>query len=221
MRSLKLAAAILALALVAAACSDDGEDGEEPVDEVTTTTPSTSPTTTQPRVTTPTTAPVEEPPATTVVEEAVSTTSTTEPPETGTSLGPPPPPSNVRCRAGNAENELLVEFDALPSPSDIAHIRVYVSVDGGPMITNGEYTIDQVDTTRSGGDRWAARARRLPANVPLRLTATSFNHLGQESGWYIVEGLYAGPGAPCGSPDDLPPPTATAGFDEGEGEQGS
>ena len=217
MRSLRLATAIFALALVAAACSDDENGEEEPVGEVTTTTGSDTPTTTQPRVTTPTTAPVEEPTPTTVVEEVVSTTSTTEPPE-ATSLGPPPPPSNVRCQAGTAENELLVEFDALPNPSDIAHIRVYVSVDGGPMITNGEYTVDQVDTTRSGGDRWAARARGLPANVPLRLAATSFNHLGQESGWYIVEGHYTGPGAPCGEP--LPPPTATAGFDEGEGEQG-
>ena len=217
MRSLRLATAIFALALVAAACSDDENGEEEPVGEVTTTTGSDTPTTTQPRVTTPTTAPVEEPPPTTVVEEVVTTTSTTEPPE-ATSLGPPPPPSNVRCQAGNAENELLVEFDALPNPSDIAHIRVYVSVDGGPMITNGEYTVDQVDTTRSGGDRWAARARGLPANVPLRLAATSFNHLGQESGWYIVEGHYTGPGASCG--EALPPPTATAGFGEGEGEQG-
>ena len=214
MRSLRLATAIFALALVAAACSDDENgDGEPP--EVTTTTESASPTTTQPRVTTPTTAP-EEPPTTTVVEVA-TTTSTTEPPET--SLGPPPPPSNVRCQAGNAENELLVEFDALPNPSDIAHIRVYVSVDGGPMITNGEYTVDQVDTTRSGGTRWAARARGLPANVPLRLTATSFNYLGQESGWYIVEGLYTGSGAPCGDMA-LPPTTCTAGCDEEEGEPG-
>ncbi len=222
MRSLRLATAIFALALVATACSDD-ENGEgEPVDEVTTTTQSDSPTTTQPRVTTPTTAP-EESPTTTVVEEAPSTTSTTAPPEAGTTLGPPSPPSNVRCQAGNAENELLVEFDALPNPSDIAHIRVYVSVDGGPMITNGEYTVDQVDTTRSGGSRWAARARGLPANVPLRLAATSFNQLGQESGWYIVEGLYAGPGAPCGDSADvvLPPTTCTAGCDEEEGEPGA
>ena len=217
MRSMRLATAILALALIAAACSDDENGEEATVDEVTTTTESTAPPTTQPRVTTPTTAP-EETPTTTVVE-VVATTSTTDPPETGTSLGPPPPPSNVRCQAGNAENELLVEFDALPNPSDIAKIRVYVSVDGGPMITNGEYTVDQVDTTRSGGDRWAARARGLPANTPLRLAATSFNQLGQESGWYIVEGHYAGPGAPCGAA--LPPPVCTAGCDEEEGEQGA
>ena len=214
MRSLRLATAIFALALVATACSDD-ENGEgETVEEVTTTTQSASPTTTQPRTTTPTTAPAEEPPTTTVVE-VVATTSTTAPPETGTSLGPPPPPSNVRCQGGNAENELLVEFDALPNPGDITQIRVYVSVDGGPMITNGEYTVGQVDTTRSGGARWAARARGLPANTPLRLAATSFNQLGQESGWYIVEGIYTGPGAPCG---DVPPPTCTAGCDEVEGE---
>ena len=218
MRSLRLAAAVFALALVAAACSDDENGEEELVDEVTTTTESVAPTTTQPRVTTPTTAP-EEPPTTTVAE-VPPTTSTTEPPETAVSLGPPPPPSNVRCTAGTAENELRVAFDALPNPAEISKIRVYVSVDGGPMITNGEYTIGQID---SSGDRWSAPARRLPANVPLRLTATSFNQLGQESGWYITEGLYAGPGAPCGDPDDavLPPTTCTAGCDEEEGEPGA
>jgi hypothetical protein len=214
MRSLRLATAILALALVAAACSDD-ENGEDvPVDEVTTTTGSAAPTTTQPRVTSPTTAPPDA--TTTTVVEVVPTTSTTAPPGAAVSIGPPPPPSNVRCQAGTAGNELLVTFDSLPNPADISKIRVYVSVDGGPMTTNGEYTIGQID---SSGDRWAAPARRLPANVPLRLTATSFNQLGQESGWYIVEGHYTGPGAPCGEP--LPPPTATAGFGESEGEQGS
>jgi hypothetical protein len=222
MRSLRLATAIFALALIAAACSDDENGEEEPADGTTTTTESVGTTTTQPRVTTPTTEPVDETPTTTAVE-LVPTTSTTEPPESVASLGPPAPPSNVRCQAGTAENELLVEFDALPNPSDISKIRVYVSVDGGPMITNGEYTVNQVDTTRSGGDRWAARARGLPANVPLRLAATSFNQLGQESGWYIVQGLYAGPGAPCGDPGDvvLPPTTCTAGCDEEEGEPGA
>ena len=214
MRSLRLAAAVLALALVAAACSDDDNGEEEPVDELTTTTGAAAPTTTQPRVTTPTPRPPET--TTTTVVEVVTTTSTTAPPETAVSIGPPPPPSNVRCQAGTAENELLVTFDALPSPDDIFTIRVYVSVDGGPMITNGEYTIGEID---SSGDRWGAPARRLPANVPLRLTATSFNQLGQESGWYIVEGRYTGPGAPCG--EALPPPTGTAGFDESEGEQGT
>ena len=213
MRSLRLAAAVLALTLVAAACSDDDNGENEPVEEVTTTTEAASaPTTTQPRVTTPTTAP-EEPATTTVVEVVPTTTSTTEPPET--SLGPPPPPSNVRCQASNADYELLIEFDALPNPSDIAKIRVYVSVDGGPMITNAEYRVDEIDTTRSDGARWAARARGLPAATPLRLAATSFNHLGQESGWYVVEGLYVGPGEPC---TPLPPTTCTAGCDEQEGE---
>ena len=213
MRSLRLATAILALALVAAACSDDENSEEVPLDEVTTTTGSATPTTTQPRVTTPTTAPPDT--TTTTVVEVVSTTSTTVPSDAAVSIGPPTPPSNVRCQAGTAQNELLVAFDALPNPADISKIRVYVSVDGGPMITNGEYTLGEID---SSGDRWAAPARRLPANVPLRLAATSFNQLGQESGWYIVEGHYTGPGAPCG--DALPPPTGTAGLGEGEGDQG-
>ncbi len=215
MRSLRLGTAVFALALVAAACSDDENGEDEPVEEVTTTTTvAAAPATTQPLVTTPTTAP-EAPPPTTVVE-AAPTTSTTAPPEVG-GLGPAVAPINVRCQAGNAANELLVEFDALPDPSDVAKIRVYVSVDGGPMITNAEYTVDQVDTTRSGGTRWAARARSLPPNVPLRLAATSFNQLGQESGWYIVEASYTGAGEPCGTP--LPPPVCTAGCEEaGEGE---
>ena len=219
MRSLRLAAAILALALVAAACSDDSEDDPDEVDEAPTTTASVNTTTSQPLVTTPT-APEET--TTTTVVVGTTTTTTTEPPDS-TSVGPPPPPSNVRCQAGTAENELLVEFDALPDPSNISKIRVYVSVDGGPMITNGEFDVGQIDTARSGGDRWAARARRLPADVPLRLTATSFNLLGQESGWHIVGGLYTGAGAPCGTPDDvvLPPTTCTAGCDEEEGEPGA
>ena len=221
MRSLRLVAAVLALALVAAACSDDAEENDEATNgEVTTTTRSVStPSTTQPRVTTPTT----EPP------EATTDTTAPEPPETTTtpppsvSVGPPAPPADVRCEAGVRDGELFVEFDALPNPSDISKIRVYVSVDGGPMITNGEFDVGQVDTTRDGGSRWAARARNLPANVPLRVTATSFNQLGQESGWYLVEGLYTAAGAPCGAAADvvLPPTTCTAGCDEEEGEPGA
>ena len=223
MRSLRLVAAVLALALVAAACSDDGEENGEATDEVTTTTRSGSTTTTtQPRVTTPTTEPPEATTDTTAAEppELRETTTTTTP---SVSVGPPAPPADVSCKAGVRDGELLVEFDALPNPSDISKIRVYVSVDGGPMITNGEFDVGQVDTARDGGSRWAARARNLPANVPLRLTATSFNQLGQESGWYIVEGLYTAAGAPCGAAADvvLPPTTCTAGCDEEEGEPGA
>ena len=220
MRSLRLVAAVLALALVAAACSDDAEENGEATDEVTTTTRSVStPSTTQPRVTTPTT----EPPEATTVTTAPEPPETTTTPPPSVSVGPPAPPADVSCKAGVRDGELFVEFDALPNPSDISKIRVYVSVDGGPMITNGEFDVGQVDTTRDGGSRWAARARNLPANVPLRVTATSFNQLGQESGWYIVEGLYTAAGAPCGAAADvvLPPTTCTAGCDEEEGEPGA
>ena len=223
MRSLRLVAAVLALALVAAACSDDGEENGEENGEVTTTTRSDStPTTTQPRVTTPTTEPPEATTDTTAAEPPELPEPTTTPPPS-VSVGPPAPPADVSCKAGVRDGELLVEFDALPNPSDISKIRVYVSVDGGPMITNGEFDVGQVDTARGGGSRWAARARNLPANVPLRLTATSFNQLGQESGWYIVEGLYTAAGAPCGAAADvvLPPTTCTAGCDEEEGEPGA
>ena len=224
MRSLRLVAAVLALALVAAACGDDAEENDEATDgEVTTTTRSVStPSTTQPRVTTPTTEPPEATTDTTAAEPPELPETTTTPPPS-VSVGPPAPPADVRCKAGVRDGELFVEFDALPNPSDISKIRVYVSVDGGPMITNGEFDVGQVDTTRDGGSRWAARARNLPANVPLRVTATSFNQLGQESGWYIVEGLYTAAGAPCGVAADvvLPPTTCTAGCDEEEGEPGA
>lgn len=204
-------AVVLALALVAAACADDSNGEEDAADLTPTPTDLANSTTTAPRATPPTTA--LEPPPSTVVE-VVSTTSTTEPP-VSTGTAPPPPPENPRCRAGTAERELLIEFDALPDPAAISKIRVYVSVDGGPFITNGEFGIDQIGTDT---DRWAVPARRLPANVPLRLSATSFNLLGQESGWYPRQGIYTGVGEPCGQP--LPPPACTAGCDEQEGEQG-
>ena len=223
MRSLRLVAAVLALALIAAACSDDSNE-DEATDEVTPTTqPASSTTTTQPRVTTPTTEPPEATTDTTALElpELPEETTTTPPPSV--SVGPPPAPADLECHGGNANNELLVEFDALPNPSDISKIRTYLQVDGEPILTNGEFDVGQIDTTRNGGSRWAARVRRVPANVPVKLYVTSFNQLGQESGWYSVEGLYTAAGAPCGSPADvvLPPTTCTAGCDEEEGEPGA
>ncbi|MCY4068658.1 MAG: hypothetical protein OXE79_06110 [Acidimicrobiaceae bacterium] len=207
MRSLRLAATVLALTLVAAACSDDDSGDGDAVDEVTTTTAPVTTTTTQPLVTPPTTAPVVLPPTTIVPElvTVVTTSTTVLPAET---VAPPVPPSNVKCRAGSAPNELTVEFDALPDPSAVSKIRVYVSNSSGAMVTNGEYTVSQIDTTRAGGSRWAARARGVEPGVPVRLTATSFNQLGRESGWYIVGGLYTGPGEACGS---LPATSTTAG----------
>ena len=220
MRSLRLAAAVLALALVATACGDDGEDSAAPDDqeEVTTTTRSVAAaTSTQPPTTPPTTS--VEPPTTSVEIIEPATTSTTEPPEPTVSVAPPPPPSNLKCLAGSAANELLLEFDALPNPEDISKIRTYMQVGDEPVLANDEFTVGQVDTTRSGGARWAAPVRGVPANVAVKLYATSFNQLGQESGWYSVAGLYTAPGAPCGdSAPDLPEPTCTAGCEEEEGE---
>ena len=223
MRSLRLVAAALALVLVATACSDDSEEnGEATNGESTTTTRSVPTTTSQPRVTTPTTEPVETTVTITVpTAEVPETTTTTPPPAVG--VAPPPAPSDLECVGGNADNELLVEFDALPNPSDISKIRTYLQVDGEPILTNGEFDVGQIDTNRSGGSRWAARVRRVPANVPVKLYVTSFNQLGQESGWYSVDGLYTAAGAPCGTAADivLPPTTCTAGCDEGEGEPGA
>ena len=223
MRSLRLVAATLALALVAFACGgDDEENGESDQEQVTTTTRAPTNGDTPSQSTAPTTSTA--PPSTPGEEEPVSVDDGVDTPTvvtvpSDTSVAAPRPPSNVRCVGGTNDGELLVEWDAVPDPSEISKIRVYVSEDGGPFITNGEFTMAQVDTTRSGGTRWAAPARRLPANVPLRLTATSFNLLGEESGWYITNGTYTGAGQPC-SPDGpvLPPTTCTAGCDEEEGE---
>jgi len=225
MRSLRLGVAMLALVLVAAACSDE-ENGEDPAAEEevtdTTTTRATPTTTTEPQITTPTS----EPPETTTTTEAPSEDA---PEETTTTLAPtvsvaaPPPPSNLRCLGGSADNELLVEFDALPDPAEISKVRTYMQLEGEPVIANGEFTVGQIDTTRDGGARWAAPVRRVPADVPVKLYATSFNQLGQESGWYSVDGLYTAAGAPCGTAADivLPPTTCTAGCDEEEGEPGN
>ena len=223
MRSLRLVAAILALALVAAACSDDGEgeNGEETPEVPTTTRSTGGATTSQPPTTPPTTAP-EEPAQATAPEPGIETEPEieTEPGPADTSVARPPPPSNTSCEAGTAENELFVEFDALPNPSDISKIRTYLRLDGQQANTNGEFTIGELDTTRDGGSRWAAPVRRVPANTPVTLYVTSFNQLGQESGWYGVEGSYTAPGAPCGAAaePELPPTTCTAGCDEEEGE---
>ena len=134
MRSLRLLAVALALTLVAAACSDDGEEGGEAIDEngITTTTRAPSTTTSQPLVTTPTSEPPVELPPTTEppAEEAAETTTTLAP---SVSVGPPPPPSDLRCVGGSRDNELLVEFDALPDPSAILKIRTYLQVDGEPV----------------------------------------------------------------------------------------
>ena len=179
-------------------------------------------TTTQPTLTTPTTSAA----TTTTIVEIIETptTSTTEAPDTSTGVGAPIPPGNLKCLAGTAENELLVEFDALPVADDVSKIRTYMQVGSEPVITNGEFTVGQLDTTRSGGTRWAAPVRSVPANTALKLYVTSFNQLGQESGWYSVDGMYVGPGAPCGtdaSTTTLPVPTGTAGVAQGEGETGS
>ena len=221
MRSLRLGVAMLALVLVAAACSDDGENGEEVLEEVpeTTTTRAAPTTTEEAPVTTPTAAPetptITEAPA----EDEVPETTTTPPPSVSTA--PPPAPSNLKCIGGSRDNELLVEFDALPNPADILKIRTYLQIDGEPVLANGEFDVGQVN--RGGGSRWAAPVRSVPANVPVKLYATSFNQLGQESGWYSVDGVYTAAGAPCGTTADvvLPPHTCTAGCDEEEGEPGA
>ena len=225
MRSLRLGIAMLALVLVAAACSDDEDPDEATAEEEvtdTTTTRAATTTTEQPPMTTPTSEPPAEVPTSTVVIEE-ETTATTTAPSPAVSVAAPPAPSGLRCLGGSADNELLVEFDALPNPAEISKIRTYLQVDGEPVLTNGEFTVGEIDTTRSGGTRWAAPVRNVPADVPVRLYATSFNQLGQESGWYGVDGMYTATGAPCGTAGDagLPPTTCTAGCDEEEGEQGA
>ena len=224
MRSLRLVAAILALCLVAAACSDDGEGTEGPPDDETTTTVrSTTTTTSQPPLTVPTTQPPEPPPITEPEPDPTPTIDDVpDPSAAGTE--PPPAPANLKCLATSTEGEILVEFDALSNPDALSSVRAYLGADDGPMINQGFRPISEVDTAREGGTRWAVAVRSVPAGVPLRLAVGSFNLLNQESGWWPIEAYYNGPGNPCGdgSPDPvLPPTTCTAGCDEEEGEPGA
>lgn len=223
MRSLRLMAPLLVLTWVAVSCGDDAEEptGEQ---QVTTTTELAAPVVDAPSdTTTPTTSPTLPPttlPATTDTEPPPEEEPAAVEPTVAPGTAPPVPPSNIGCTPGNNEGELYVEFDALPDPSEVSRIRVYAGPAGErPLPMNGEFTMGQVDTNRSGGTRWAVPARRLPAGILLDLTATSFNLLDEESGWYIAAGVNRGPGQSCSADGSLPPPTGTAGFgDEAEGE---
>ena len=220
MRSMRLVGTMLALVLIASACGGDDEssDPEDPT-PTSSSTPTTTQSTTQDTVT-PTSAPD------TVLEVVVP-----EPSDTEVNIEPDPvaiatpgteglpAPTNLKCLAGTREGELLVEWDAVSNPANISKYRLYVSEDGGGFITNGHFRIDEVDTTRASGTRWAAPVRRLPANVPLRFRVTVFNLLEQESFAHFVHGVYSGPGQPCGTDAPvIPPATCTAGCDEEEGE---
>lgn len=232
MRSLRLMAAFLALALVAVSCGDD--EAAEPADEqqVTTTTQSVAAVVDEPsETTTPTTSPTL--PPTTLPEATETAPEPVEEPVTeelpAIDVAAPVAPSNIRCVASANEGEVLVEFNALPDPSAVSKIRVYAGPSGQrPLPLNGEFNMGQVNTA---GSRWSVPARGVPAGITLDLAATSFNLADRESGWYIAQGVYRGPGQPCGTDDpgtdepatdepgtdepgtdDLPPPTGTAGF---------
>ena len=219
MRSLRLMAPLLVLTLVAVSC---GDDAEEPAEEqqVATTTRPTAPVVDEPSetTTTPTTTPTLPPttlPATTDTEPPLDEEPAAVEPTVAPGTAPPVPPGNISCAPGNNEGEVYVEFNALPDPSEVSRIRVYAGPAGErPLPMNGEFTMGQVDTTRSGGTRWAVPARGLPTGIQLDLAATSFNLLDQESGWYIASGVYRGPGQSCAADGSLPAPTGTVGFEE-------
>ncbi len=226
MRTLRLAAALLALALFAFACGgDDEEQADDEVDSEETESPTTSSTTavTQAVETTAPTTTLTLPPSTTAFDAVEEEDTLVVVVETPSELvEPPTPPGNPRCAAGNNEGELLVEFDALDA-TQVSKIRVYASTSGQrPILLNGEFSMSEVDTSRGG--RWAVPARSLAAGVLLDLAVTSFNQAGQESGWYITTGIYNGPGQPCSqggaSATTLPPTTCSVGCDEEEGGNG-
>ena len=127
----------------------------------------------------------------------------------GTGTGRPPAPTNLRCLAGVAAGELLLEWDAPEDTTNINEVRLYVSNDGGPFIANSTIPLSQVDTTRADGTRWAAPVREVPADKPLRIAVTTFNALGNESGWHPMHAHYVGPGEACGSGVPTPPVTTT------------
>ncbi len=216
--SRSIGVAVLALALIASACGNGDEDEEAlPVESTVTIPPSSETTTSRPVIPEPEPDPEEneeeEDPETGGI---TTTTTTTVPPGDGT--GPPPPPANLTCLAGANEGEVTLEWDAPADPSNVAAVRLYVSEDGGPFITNRNLDLSNVDQTRSGGSRWGATVLDVPANLPIRLAATTFNALGQESGWYVITGMYRGPGQPCTADATVvtttttpPDPTCTAG----------
>ena len=213
MRFLRLGIVALVLA-AASACGNGGEEDDtagESDEEVTSTT-TVAPTTSRP--TTTTTEPVLIPNEVTVTDTTTTQPTDVDEPELS-DVEAPPPPTNVNCLASSAAGELRVEWDAPSDPSIVTNVRLYVSVDGGPFITNQNLGVGQVDTT---GSRWMSAVRGLDEGDAIRIAVTSFNALGQESGWYPVSATYNGPDQPCGSGDSstttLPPATCTAGCDE-------
>lgn len=216
MRSWRLGLIAIAVILLSTCGGDDSEDGDA-ADNTTTTTSSTT------TVTTTTRPDVPDGTTTSTLPEV----SLPLPPDDGDTnngdntepvdnLAEAPPPNNLKCLAGSAEGELLVEWDAPPDPDIISRVRVYVSDDGGPFITNRNLAVEQIDTSRSDGNRWAAAAVGLETGVPIRIAVTMFNNVDKESGWYFVEASYTGPGEACdgsGTPT-LPPTTCTAGCEE-------
>lgn len=135
------------------------------------------------------------------------TSTTLSPVSTGT--GPPPAPANLKCLAGVGEGELFVEWDAPADSININRLRVYVSFDGGPFLTNQDISLEGVDTERSSGSRWGVTVTSLPANVPLRIAVTTFNAIGAESESNPVSAHYTDAGEACGS-GVIPTTTTTA-----------
>ena len=107
------------------------------------------------------------------------------------------------------EGELFVEWDAPADAVNVNRLRLYVSFDGGPFLTNQEISLEDVDTERSNGSRWGVTVTSLPASVPLRIAVTTFNAIGMESDSNPVSAHYAGTGEACGS-GVIPTTTTTA-----------
>ena len=212
-------AAALAAMLATSACgdgeaSDDaaGSDGDPASSGAPATT--VPPPTIRPGETTTTTTTA---PATTTLQkpaESIATSTTVAIELAGSGTGTPPPPENLKCLAGKAEGELLIEWDAPEDDINVNRVRLYVSVDGGPFTTNRNISLEDIDTTRAGGTRWAAKVTSLPADKPLRIAVTTFNAIGKESAWNPIDAHYIGAGEACGSgviSTTTVPTTCTAG----------
>jgi len=198
-RPLRLVAVVLALAASAAACGGDSEDdGAAQDSSIAETTTTLLPTTTRPPVTS-----LAAPELTTTTASPEDAEITVPPTTTAdeTRSERPPAPSGLTCLPGTGEGEVLVEWDAPADTSNIVLARLYVSKDGGPMNTARVLSLDEIDTTREGGARWAATVGGLALNVPLQLTVTYFNNPSQdpryESRWNVIDGVYRGIGQPC------------------------
>lgn len=180
----RLGGILLALSMLAAACSGDAGDGDAGSGGSSSTS-TTSSTTTAPPASTSTTAPATTAAPTTTTEAPTSTTTTTtttEAPDTD----PPSAPVNVICGSGGGSGELYLEWDAPDDADEVTTVRVYTRELGGSFsrIEKVELPSEQVSTD---GARWNTVVYPVDYGEPLEAAVTHGDEAGNESGWNPID----------------------------------